>query len=251
MGEIKVPTYSGDLVTWGKEAWKFLQKLKTMFSVFKKSSNYDTTLKELEEKLRKSTENSDPSTGLWVMSHDVFNNSVFSKTLHKYCKNGVNTSRVKKVEALRKYYKEHVEKEIADLITGNNKNMVDGTDGRGFDGFKVLVFRGKVWEQIPPKENDKRFQNLKSLKKLVLGPEVQKIGAEGFKYCKNLKTIEVEGNSQAIELEKGAFEGCGKNIKILGDEKRTEELRKLLAGSASLSAPSKSKSARKSRNGKS
>lgn len=257
---MKIPVCStsseADLVVWGQEAWKFLKKLKTKSSGPKKSGQYDTILKKLEKELKELTKNSDPSTGLWIMSHDAFNKSVFSKILHEYYKKGKDTLRVEKVKDLRDYYKEHVEKKIAGLTTDNNENLAQGIDNRNFDGLKMLVFRGEVWEQIPPKENDKRFQNLESLKKLVLGPEVKKIGEDGFANCKNLKTIEVEGNSQAIELEKGAFKGCTKVKEVKG--RRASKIRdRILAGeqgtvgAALLSASSKSKSARESRNKKS
>lgn len=256
---MEIPKYLKDPVEWGEKVWKFLQNLKAKSGMFKKSGNYDTILKNLGKNLEKITK-APPSTGLWAMNHSVFNGGVFSKALKEYCKKGKDQSRVKKVEELRVYYKKYVEKEIASLITANNKSMMNGTDNRNFDGLKVLVFRGKEWTIIPPKGdvNDKRFQNLESLKKLVLGPEVQKICKNGFVNCKNLETIEVEGEGKAIELEKGAFEDCKKVTKVKGDDNRTGDLCKTLsaiikqsASSASLSAPSKSKSARKSRNGKS
>lgn len=262
---IKVPEFKReqnnilDLINWGKEAWEFLGNLETkgIASKLVINSEYKKLIKKLEKIL--TVKGADPEKGMYFAQHHAGQKDEFSKALKEYATKGKDVDRKKKIEELRKYYKDTILKKQADLIMSNNTQLASNTDGRGFTGMKVITLRGKAWEivKLPDGKNEGPFQNLTSLKRLVLGPEVKEIGPNCFKGCKNLKTIEVEGTGKAIEVDENAFKGCTQVTKVEGDEKRTENLRDMFMkgilagkkgtiGSALSAAFSGSKSAKKS-----
>lgn len=259
---IKVPEFKReqnnilDLINWGKEAWEFLGNLETkgIASKLVINSEYKKLIKKLEKIL--TVKGADPEKGMYFAQHHAGQKDEFSKALKEYATKGKDVDRKKKIEELRKYYKDTILKEQADLIMSNNTQLASNTDGRGFTGMKVITLRGKAWEivKLPDGKNEGPFQNLISLKRLVLGPEVKEIGPNCFKGCKNLKTIEVEGTgNNPIRVSINSFEGC-RVTEVKGDEKRTENLRDMFMkgilvgkkGTALSAAFSGSKSAKKS-----
>lgn len=259
---IKVPEFKReknnilDLMNWGKEAWEFLGNLETkgIASKLVINSEYKKLIKKLEKIL--TVKGADPEKGMYFAQHHAGQKDEFSKALKEYATKGKDVDRKKKIEELRKYYKDTILKEQADLIMSNNTQLASNTDGRGFTGMKVITLRGKAWEivKLPDGKNEGPFQNLISLKRLVLGPEVKEIGPNCFKGCKNLKTIEVEGTgNNPIRVSINSFEGC-RVTEVKGDEKRTENLRDMFMkgilvgkkGTALSAAFSGSKSAKKS-----
>ena len=258
---IKVPEFKReqnnilDLMNWGKEAWEFLGNLETkgIASKLVINSEYKKLIKKLEKIL--TVKGADPEQGMYFAQHHAVQKDEFSKALKEYATKGKDVDRKKKIEELRKYYKDTILKEQADLIMSNNTQLASNTDGRGFTGMKVITLRGKAWEivKLPDGKNEGPFQNLISLKRLVLGPEVKEIGPNCFKGCKNLKTIEVEGTgNNPIRVSINSFEGC-RVTEVKGDEKRTENLRDMFMkgilvgkkGTALSAAFSGSKSAKK------
>lgn len=269
INSIKVPEFKRnnnniyDLVDWGKKAWEFLEKLKTKPENGSKNSKwlistgYEKLMKKLEKIL--TVGGAGPEDGMYFAYHRAGQKDEFSKALKEYAAKGKDVDRKKKIEELRKYYKDTILKEQADLIMSNNTQLSGNKDGRGFTGMKVITLRGEAWKilKLPDGKNEGPFQNLTSLKRLVLGPEVKKIGPNCFKGCEKLKTIEVEGTGKAIEVDENAFKGCTKVTKVEGDKERTENLRNMFMkgilagkkgtiGSTLSSIFSGSKSAKKS-----
>lgn len=261
---IKVPEFKReqnnilDLMNWGKEAWKFLGNLETkgIASKLVINSEYKKLIKKLEKIL--TVKGAEPEKGMYFAQHHAGQKDEFSKALKEYATKGKDVDRKKKIEELRKYYKDTILKEQADLIMSNNTQLASNTDGRGFTGMKVITLRGNAWKtiELPKGKNEGPFQNLTSLKRLVLGPEVKEIGPNCFKGCKNLKTIEVEGTgNNPIRVSINSFEGC-RVTEVKGDEKRTENLRDMFmkgilagkkgtVGSALSAAFSRSKPSKK------
>ncbi len=248
IANIKVPEFENEegIMNWGAKAWEFLRALKSRDE--EGVDTYNTLIKNLEKIL--TVVDMGPETGTYFMKHNVGQEDLFSKELKNYIENGTNLARQEKIEDLRKYYKDTILKEQADLIMSNNAQLSDNKDGRGFTGMKVIILRGEAWKNVklPEGKDEGPFQNLTSLKRLVLGPEVKEIGPNCFKGCKNLKTIEVEGPGDAIVVGENAFNGC-EVTKVKGDKERTKNLcdimKKILAGKNGTIGSAESKSARK------
>lgn len=72
------------------------------------------------------------------------------------------------------------------------------------------------------------FKNNKKLKKVVIGSQVTKIGANAFSGAKNLKTITIKSKSLK-SVGKNAFKGIHKNCKIKVPAKKLNSYKKLLS----------------------
>lgn len=71
------------------------------------------------------------------------------------------------------------------------------------------------------------FKNNRKLKKVVIGSQVTKIGANAFSGAKNLKTITIKSKSLK-SVGKNAFKGIHKNCKIKVPAKKLNSYKKLL-----------------------
>lgn len=72
------------------------------------------------------------------------------------------------------------------------------------------------------------FKNNRKLKKVVIGSQVTKIGANAFSGAKNLKTITIKSKSLK-SVGKNAFKGIHKNCKIKVPAKKLNSYKKLLS----------------------
>ena len=72
------------------------------------------------------------------------------------------------------------------------------------------------------------FQNNRTLKKVVIGSQVTKIGANAFSGAKNLKTITIKSKSLK-SVGKNAFKGIDKKCKIKVPAKKLNSYKKLLS----------------------
>ena len=72
------------------------------------------------------------------------------------------------------------------------------------------------------------FKNNRKLKKVVIGSQVTKIGANAFSGAKNLKTITIKSKSLK-SVGKNAFKGINKKCKIKVPAKKLNSYKKLLS----------------------